>query len=192
MNEVNLDRIAAYLDNIDAHFLKPAISEAVAASCTATCLLLFSAADALGGIYHPDDQAGNRKRFEWTMSRLGNQYQASVDALWALRNTLVHDAMHSDTFLSHIEDWEHRHLGKTTEGQILINTRQMTSDFATLLENLRRDATSSNCDASIADSRLEWTDKIIQPYSESTPPPPFTKRFVKAKSRSPANLRNAN
>ena len=176
-----MDKITAYFDCIEKHFLKPSRSEQVSSSCTATCLLLFPVFDALGFLFSESETQGNRGRFEWTLSELSGDYVARKEELWKLRNSLIHEALFDSACLSQVQSWSHKHLHKTTGGMLLINTRTLTEDLCGLVSRLRCETTCCSVRTIRADSRLEWGMKSYSPPSDTTPRPPIKVNFLKKK-----------
>ena len=56
------DKIDGYLGIIQERILAPIQKTEVRNYCTATLLLLFAAIDGLGGLLHPDNNAGSNAR----------------------------------------------------------------------------------------------------------------------------------
>ncbi len=181
VNREHMDKITAYFDCIEEHFLKPAGSEQVSSSCTATCLLLFPVFDALGFLFSESENPGNRVRFEWTLSELSGGYEASKEELWKLRNSLIHEALFDSACLSQVQNWPHKHLDKTNDGMLLINTRTLTEDLCRLVSRLRCETKCCSDRTMRADSRLDWGMKNYSPPSDTTPPPPIIVRYLRKK-----------
>lgn len=166
-----MEKVAEYLDWIDEHFLGPVRSESVSSSCMATCLLVFATADAIGQLFCDSGSVGNRKRFDWTLSQLGDAYVERRSELWKLRNSLVHEALSASTLLSQVQDWSHNHLNVTADGKLLINTRILTRHMSDLLENLRCEVRSGSARAMRADSRLKRPQVPCGELTDTTPEP---------------------
>ena len=66
--------LQAYLDLIAARVLKPLESDEVQKSCCTTLLLVFATVDALGGLIHADDEAGNKERSREFFGFMGVEY----------------------------------------------------------------------------------------------------------------------
>jgi len=177
-DDESLVKLCAFVDYVERHFVETAAADRIAESCTATCLLLFSAADAFGAVFHPaTTPRRNYKRFEWTVSQLGENYAVHATKLWRLRNALVHEARADDTYLSHVKGVHH--LDVTSEGRIVVNTREMVSDFRALISRIRAGIEERSQVSIEADSRLEWASETIQEKSDTTPPPDHVIRFPK-------------
>lgn len=179
MAPTKLEKIEAFIECVEKHFLITAMSEGVSASCTATCLLLFSAADAIGAAFCPVSKPSNRQRFEWAFSEIGEPYRQPLKELWELRNNLVHEALNASAFLSQVPDWGHDHLDLTQDGKLLLNTRDFTRDFRSLIQNLKSEIQNCSSRAIEADDRLEWAEALIDQRSPTTAPAPICFGYLK-------------
>lgn len=176
------EKVNEFLDAIESHFVRPAMSDGVAMSCTATSVLLFCAADSLGGLFHSDDNANNRDRLGWTFERMGQAYSVRIDELICLRNALVHEARF-DAYLSRMDSRESDHLSLTDDGVLLLSTRAFTTDFQQMLMDLRWEIACWNELTCRADARLEWAFEYVQEKSDTTPPPRYQLKRVKRKGK---------
>jgi len=161
------EKLKLFLDYVDDHFVATAAAEGVSASCTATCLLLFAAADALGGVYAANPRL-NSKRFKSIIKQLG-QFSDRGKDLWELRNKLVHEANASVVYLT--QDSE---ASRTVDGRMVIDTRQLTRDFANLLSQLKLEVKHESSKSRDAGNRLKWRGAEIREVTATTPPPPVT------------------
>lgn len=169
-----------YLRVIRQHVIHPLEMTAVAHSCFAAALLIFSSIDGLGKLIHSNDKAGSEERFKEFLSWLGSEYSALKDELWRLRNTLVHSAMNVACFMSKTDDARGEHL-EQDRGFVFIHTVRLLEDFKSAINKLEA---KFQMDATLlqrAESRLVW-DSINEHGWRGggvmpTPPPGI--RFVR-------------
>lgn len=184
MSNDDREKLTEYLDLIEARILGPLQSEAVRGSCCTTLLLFFAAADALGALIEPDDQAGNGERSETFFRFMGATYEAAFSRLWRLRNALVHSAANVESYLSSTEMEGWVHLSRTgPTGLLYVNTDIAARDLVTAFRRVRRTFEQDAAMAIRAAKRLEWVeDNPAAGGSEPQPTPPPPVRFLWARS----------
>ena len=116
-------------------------------SCTATLLLLFAAVDSLSKITCSDDQydlykknkGGNKSRFKGFLDKvMGNEYAVCKDDIYELRNDIVHTGINTNVILSKSQDHK-KHLIKSSDGYLWINTNQFLDDVKKAIEQIKND-----------------------------------------------------
>lgn len=116
-------------------------------SCTATLLLLFAAVDSLSKITCSVDQyelyrknkSGNKSRFKGFLDKvMGNKYAVCKDDIYELRNDIVHTGINKKVILSKSRDYR-KHLTKSCDGYLWINTNQFLNDFKETIEKIKND-----------------------------------------------------
>jgi len=171
-DDQDTSKLAKYLELIAARVLKPLESPAVQESCCTTLMLVFAAVDALGGLIHPEEDAGNADRSREFLRRfMGVEYARRFKELWKLRNALVHNAVNVECYLSstELQGWAHlKRIGGT--GLIYVNTGFASRD---LLDGFRRLTAWFATDAAAAAraaGRLEWADDTQKPVGQEPQP----------------------
>ena len=167
-------KTAQYISTVERHVLVPLRDTSLAASCYATCMLLFGCIDGLGRLLHPDQNAGAGERFRYYLEeRLGGEYAQRQADLWMLRNGLDHNAIAALTYLSHMNDSHDEHLTEW-DGWVFINTTRLRDDFIESVERLENELMRSETLLQQMDSRL--VERHIPPRGwrhdgpKSTPP----------------------
>ncbi len=180
-DEEKISRLDAYLDLIGARVLKRLELEAVRKSCSATLLLLFAAVDALGGLIHEEDDAGNKERSRAFFRFIDAKYAERFELLWALRNALVHNAINVESYLSstELEGWAHLDwIGRSR--RIYVHTGLASRDLLDAFRRVRSKFEEDPAAALRAADRLDWEETAQEPPDQGplpTPPPPV--RFVR-------------
>ncbi len=170
-----------YLKVIRRHVIVPLESTSLADSCFAAALLIFGSIDGLGKLIDPDDSAGAGKRFKSFLPRLGSNYAALEDKLWALRNSLAHNSLNVASFMSKTDDAQGAHL--ETDGDcIFVHTVILLADFKDALVSLEQELRTNATLLSQFEARLSWDEITPSGWRGSaimtTPPPGI--RFVKS------------
>ena len=182
-NEQPRSKVEEYVRLLRNHVLHPIQTGVVEGSCFATILMVFSAVDGLGQLFHPEHNVPKNKGFKWFLKHFGSTYVERETELWKLRNSLVHNALNVLSFVSHVPAFSREHLRTTSDGMLLISTHQLAKDFADAIESLVEEMDSDIALKNRAESRLQWIDVEIPQFSPTTPPPPIRFRCVSAKSR---------
>ncbi len=171
-------KIDEYLRVIQERILAPIEQTDIHQSCTATLLLLFAAIDGLGKLLHPDAEAGPNKRIRCFLDYMGGDYRTRKRRLLNLRNSLVHNAISAESFLSKTEIGSEYHLKIIgAAGFVYVNTRVMYRDFLEAFTRFRSDINNDPDLMIQAASRLEWRedntpDDLDQNVPAPSPPPP--------------------
>jgi hypothetical protein len=180
------DKIDGYLDIIQERILAPIRKTEIRCYCTATLLLLFAAIDGLGKLLDLDAKAGSNKRIRGFLDYMGGDYKVHKKELLKLRNSLVHNAINVESFLSQIEIGDDQHLKKVgAAGLIYVNTTVMYRDFAKAFKRFRAEIQSDPVVMKRVADRLEWRednplDGLDSP-DIATPSPPPPVQFIYAK-----------
>lgn len=175
------DKITEYLRVIQERILAPIQKTEVRDYCTATLLLLFAAIDGLGKLLHPDDMAPPSQRIRKFLDYMGGDYKVQKKELLRLRNSLVHNAINVESFLSHTEMGSDQHLKRIGAADfIYVNTMVMYEDFVAAFGRFRADIEHDPAMMKRAADRLEWReDNPLYGPDSPTPPPPI--EFIYAK-----------
>lgn len=124
------DIISEYLRVIQDRIIAPLRTTGVKTYCTATLLILFPAIDSLGKLHHVDNKAGSNARIRDFLDYMGGDYGAMKKELLALRNSLLHNAINVESFLSNADLPPGQHLTKMgTTGYVYVDTPTMCRDF---------------------------------------------------------------
>lgn len=150
-------RIDEYLRIIKERILVPIEKTDIHQSCTATLLLLFAAIDGLGKLLHPNAKARPKQKILCFLEYMGGDYAINKNILWDLRNSLVHNAINAESFLSMTEIGSEYHLKIFgAAGFVYVNTRRMFSDFVEAYNRFCNDIDDDpELMRQVAD-RLEW------------------------------------
>lgn len=192
------DKIDEYLHVIEKRILAPIRKTEVQQSCTATLLLLFAAIDGLGILLHVESKARPGKRILGFLDYMGGDYRVHKKELLGLRNSLVHNAINVESFLSKTEMGADQHLTKMgADDFIHVNTMVMYKDFVDVLTKFRAEIKQDPAMMKRAADRLEWretADRVewcetnLSDYldvASPTLPPPV--RFIHAKKSQSAS-----
>lgn len=175
-------KIKAYFEIIDEHTVAPINNTDLSKSCVATIMLLFAAMDGLGKLIHPRDTARVRARFQAFLLRMGKDYAEHADALWELRNSLMHNALNTVSFMSNTWMGERHHLKRESpEGLIFVSTTVLLKDFCAAKDQLQEELRQNPELARRAGERLEWLEDDPQEYWSVPTTPPGPVRFVVAR-----------
>lgn len=170
-----------YLKVIRRHVIAPLESTSLADSCFAAALLIFGSIDGLGKLFDPDVSAGPGQRFKSFLPRLGCNYAALKDKLWALRNSLAHNALNVASFMSKTDDAQGAHL-ETDGDYIFVHTVILLADFKAALVSLEEELKTNSTLLAQFESRLSWDQITPSGWRGSdimtTPPPGI--QFVKS------------
>jgi hypothetical protein len=180
------DKVDEYLRVIEERILTPIQSTQIHEYCTATLLLLFAAIDGLGKLLHLDDKASPRERIRRFLDYMGDDYEALRDELSSLRNSVVHNAINVESWLSNTELSSDQHLKrKGSSGFIYVNTLMMYHDVVKAFERLRTEIHRDPAMMKRAADRLEWAK--VHPFyglddpDVATPSPPPPVEFIRTK-----------
>ena len=169
------EKVEAYFDMIEGHIINFIKGACLNGSCIATLLLIFASVDSLGKLIHPDPDAKSGERFKYIISQFGTLHDERKDKIWALRNSLAHNALNVAVFLSMTEIGEEHHLEDVSApGKIYINTKLFFNDFLNFYNSEKARILSDASALAQAASRLIWhhdDDKYALSYP-TTPPPP--------------------
>ena len=144
-------------------------------SCFATILMVFASADGLGGLTHPEVEAGNKKRFTYYIEEFFPiPYRGNMKMLWDLRNALAHNALNVAAFVSYAPASEQFHLTASHTGDVLVYAPHLVRDFRQSLETLKQRLATDLTLAERAEGRLTTQDVHQSDFYqiETTPPPP--------------------
>ena len=182
-DEMNINE---YLSVIQDRILAPIQKTEIREFCTATLLLLFAAIDGLGKLIHPDDRAGSNERIRSFLDYMGGDYSTRKKELLKLRQSLVHNAINVESFLSHAGMSTDQHLKDIcAAGFIYVNTMTMYRDFLDAFQRFRIEIEHDKVKLHSASSRLEWREDIYwdgQDFTDRTIPSlPPSSEFVYAK-----------
>lgn len=134
------EKIDEYFSIIQERILKPLQETEVRQYCTATLLILFAAIDGLGNLLHPKDYARPKQRIKQFLVYMGGDYKVRNKELVQLRNSLVHESLNVDTFLSYVKEGGNQHLQELgAAGFIYVNTSDMYKDFVNAFEKFRKE-----------------------------------------------------
>ncbi len=154
------EKVNAYLTVIQDRILAPIQQTEVREFSTATLLLLFAAIDGLGKLIHAKAQAGSNERIRSFLDYMGGDYSMRKEELLKLRNSLVHNAINVESFLSHTEISTDHHLNKMGTAEfIYVNTMKMYSDFVTTFQRFRNEIKQDRVKLQRAANRLEWKEE---------------------------------
>src|SRR3972149_4381703 len=134
------EKVSEYFDLIDGHVLSPIENTDVRQSCLASLMLLFSAKDGWGRLLPPQSNAGVGERFKAFLPRLGPGYVGREEALWDLRNSVMHNGLNTASFMSHVETGEQHHLEVVPpENLLYVSTSVLLKDFRVTFERLKQE-----------------------------------------------------
>ena len=155
----NQMKVDEYLTIIQDRILAPIQRTEIRDFCTATLLLLFAAIDGVGKLIHPNITAGSNERIRYFLDYMGGDYSARKKELLKLRNSLVHNAINVESFLSHTEIGVDQHLKKMGSAEfIYVNTTIMHKDFVDAFQRFRSEIQSDQNKLQRAANRLEWRE----------------------------------
>ena len=173
----DIQKVQEYFNVIENNIIKFIKNACIDQSCITTILLVFAVADSLGKLTHPNSNATSGERFKFLISKFGKKYEDKKNKLWKLRNSLAHNALNVEVFLSMTELGEEHHLEDVNApGQIYINTKVLFDDFCSLFNSEKLRIIGNNSALTQAGSRLVWHYDEYK-YSLDfpvTPPPPVS------------------
>ena len=117
---------------------------------------------------------------------MGDDYRAHMEELSKLRNSVVHNAINAESWLSNAELNSDQHLKRTgASGLLYVNTLVMYRDVVNAFQRLREEIRCDSVTMKRAAARLEW--KEVNPYydlddpdvASPSPLPPVV--FIRAK-----------
>jgi len=153
----NQNMVDEYLTIIQERILAPLQNTEIRSFCTATLLLLFAAVDGLGKLIHTNAEAGSNERIRSFLDYMGGDYSNCKDELLDLRNSLVHNAINVESFLSHTEMSADQHLKKMGSADfIYVNTTVMYKDFKIAFNRFRAEIQRDQKKLQRAANRLVW------------------------------------
>ena len=125
----NEDKIDVYFEYIENRILQPIQNTSIKDYCTASLLIVFAAIDGVGQLLYPYDNAGSNERIKYFLDYMGGKYKDHQKEILKLRNSIVHNGLNVDFYLTHtgtIDDPILENLGPA--GFILMNTSAMCED----------------------------------------------------------------
>lgn len=172
-------KVDEYLTVVQDRILAPIQRTDIREFCTATLLLLFAAIDGMGKLIHPNAKAGSNERIRSFLDYMGGDYRRCKEELLGLRNSLVHNAINVESFLSHTEMNVDKHLKKMGAAEfIYVNTIAMSRDFIHTFQRFRVEILHDRNKLRRAADRLEWREdnswdskEFTDTASPSFPPP---------------------
>lgn len=185
MNNIDVEdvkKINDYFDIIDKRIIAPIKETDIKKSCTATLVLLFASIDSLGKLTcHDKDYESSSRRFKFFLKRIGKDYEKNTDVLWHMRNSLVHNGVNLESYMSATSegDFGYEHLStRGPNGFLYINTTKFFSDFCKAKRKLLEEIYTDKELFKRAANRLEKLSEDPQDYSEDeifrpTPPAPL-------------------
>ena len=182
MEKADTEKVHEYFEAIDEYVVKVIHNTCLKHSCIATLLLIFAAVDGLGNLTHADSSAKPGERFKFFIAKFGRIYERKKEKLWALRNSLTHNALNVEVFLSRTELGEDHHLREVeVPGEIYINTNVFYRDFCKTLNAEIHRIENDELAMNQAAERLEWyyDDRGYSLDIPFTPPPPV--KFIRTK-----------
>ncbi len=178
----DVNKIEAYFVIIDEHIIEPITDTDLRKSCIATIMLLFAAMEGLGKLIHPSGTAGPGQRFRAFLARMGKNYDEHAGALWDLRNSLMHNALNTASFMSstHMDEQEHLRM-RCPDGLIFVSTILLLKNFCSAKDRLQEELHQNPDLLERAANRLEWLEEDPRdwPRFPTTPPPPV--KFIAAR-----------
>ena len=180
------NKVNEYLGIIKERILAPIQKTEIRRYCTATLLLLFAAIDGLGKLLDTDDKAGSNRRIRGFLDYMGGNYAACKKELLDLRQSLVHNAINVESFLSNTEIRDEQHLKKVgAAGFIYVNTIVMYTDFVDAFRRFSADIQHDPAKLKRAANRLEWREESLLEALDfpdgATPSSPPPVEFIYAK-----------
>jgi hypothetical protein len=180
------EKVDAYLRIIRERIVAPIKNTELQRSCTATLLLLFAAIDGLGKLLHSEDRAKPASRICCFLDHMGGRYAVQQEALVMLRNSLVHNAINVESFLSNTEPTDDQHLKRVGQtGCLYVCTWRMYLDFVDAFERFCADIQADPVKLKRAADRLEWKEEnLLEDLSstdEASPSPPPPVEFIWAR-----------
>jgi hypothetical protein len=122
---------------------------------------------------------------------MSGDYKACKKELLALRNSLVHNAINLESFLSHAEMDSNWHLREIGAGFFYVNTMVMYKDFVDSFTRFRSEIQRDPVMMMRAADRLVWVETVdrlegrednpLDQKDNATPTPPPPVRFIRAK-----------
>jgi hypothetical protein len=181
----DVEKVNDYFCIIDKRIVDPIKKTDIKKSCTATLVLLFAAIDSLGKLSCQDqDYESSSRRFKSFLKRIGRDYENISDALWQMRNSLVHNGVNLESYMSATSegDFGYEHLKtRGPDGFIYINTTTFFSDFCKAKRTLTEEIYTDKELFKLAANRLEWLPEDPQEYTEEEifrPTPPASIGFI--------------
>jgi len=183
------DKVDEYLRIIQERILAPIKRTEIQSSCTATLLLLFAAIDGLGKLLHPKDTAGVTFRINKFLDYMGGEYAVHKQELSKLRNSLVHNAINVESYMSNLSEFEINsdlHLKKIGDADfIYVNTVIMANDFEKAFTRFKLNIQNDPVLKERADNRLKWAevdpDDIPENSNAARPSPAPPVEFLRTK-----------
>ena len=173
-----------YIAAVREHVIRPLACSPVADHCFAAAMLIFAGIDGLGRLVHPNPTAGAGERFRAFLRRLGSDYQRRENELWALRNSLDHNAINVACYMSKTEDARGQHL-EVDNGHVFVHTVRLLTDFRAAVDSLEGELQQDTALFVQTESRLEWAYLDLPGWRDpnvQTTPRPFV-RFAYVRQR---------
>jgi hypothetical protein len=181
------EKIDEYFHIIEERILAPLQNTDIQKYCTATLLILFAAIDGLGKLLHPKDKANPGERTRAFLDYMGENYKDGFckDKLWILRNSLAHNAINVESFLSHADIGIDQHLKKVGVSNIIyVNTTVMNQDVRNAFERFKIEIKANPKMMKCAADRLQWrteTEDNLSVDLIAQPSPPAAVGFIYAR-----------
>ena len=173
------EKINKFINLLKERTINPIDNTEIKESCTATLLLIFAAVDSLSKITCSDKdydlfkiRKGNAERFKGFLENvMGNEYLKFKDAIYDLRNDIVHTGINSKVIFCKSQH-DNKHLQEVS-GHLWINTTQFLDDFKKAIEQINIDIRNKGKYFKNAMNRLKEFN-IIELYEQQdlTPPSP--------------------
>ena len=182
MEHDSSSKILEYFKVIDWYVVDAIAKSSLKSSCIATILLIFAGIDGLGKLTHPNKNAKAGERFKFFISKLGDNYEKKKEKLWDLRNSLFHNALNVEVFLSMTELGQEHHLEEVDAPcKIYLNTNILYRDFCEAFSLEKNRIQNDEIASNQAADRLEWhyDDRLNSLNVPITPPPPI--KFICSK-----------
>lgn len=181
--------MGAKMDEIDRNFndfinllkertIDPIDNTDIKESCTATLLLIFAAIDSLSKISCDDkhysqfqkNKSGNKDRFtDFLENVMGGKYSTFKDAIYVLRNDMVHTGINTKVVLSKNQN-DSKHL-QEVNGHLWVNTKQFLDDFKEALKRIQVEIQKKGMFIKNASNRLTDFNIIELDKQWDTPTP---------------------
>ncbi len=137
-------RFAKFIDLLEKRAIVPIENTEVKESCTATLLLIFVVVDALSKITCCDQiykSSNSGKRFKYFLSEvLKNRYSTYKNAIYNLRNNIVHTGLNTKVILSKDTNTQ-KHL-IVDNGNLWINSNQFLIDIKSAIDRIKINVTA--------------------------------------------------
>jgi hypothetical protein len=110
---------------------------------------------------------------------MGRKYEQNAEKIWELRNSLVHNALNTVSYMASIDMNKKDHLSRVrVDGLLFVETNLFAKHFFKAKDRVKKLILNDEMLLKSASARLEWIEEDIDPHLSlySTPPPPV--RFI--------------